>query len=139
MRTKLRLIGRIHKVCSADAYHGYSIDESFKYICTDFGNRCDGNIRLLVPLFDFKSGQKSLVVDSYSFSARCFCVVVDFTSGCIRTYLCSLWRNLYFYRIAMVTLCRSSIFDPLGHNGWGSGIDWCGHDYLTTARIGSLK
>lgn len=129
------LIVRINK----SRLYGYLIDESFKYICIVFGNCCDGNIRLLFFLFDFKLGKKLLVVDFYSFSVRCFCVVVDFIFGCIRMYLCSLWWNLYFYCIVMVMLCWLSIFDLLGYNGWGSGIDWCGYDYFIIVRIGLLK
>ncbi len=38
---------------------------------------------------------------------------------------------IFYAALRMVALCRSSLLLPLGHNGWGSGVDWCGHDYLT--------
>ena len=90
--------------------HGYSIDESFKYICPVFGNRCDGNIRLLFPYLILNQGRSHWLWIPTALALGAFVWLLTLHPAASGTYLCRLWRNLYFYRIAMVALCRSSLF-----------------------------
>ncbi len=52
-----------------------------------FGYGSYGNIRLLFSLFDFKSGEKTVVMAANSFSLRGFCVVIDLHPAGIGTFM----------------------------------------------------